>query len=226
MQKYKLQSRLLELIFLDRFLIRKEIRKLQGDVRGILLDIGCGRQPYRSEFRNISGYIGIDRTNADIAHDLSEYPYPLNDKAANWLLCTQVVDDFPDRKAFVQEMYRLLANNGSLILSASFVWELHDLPHDYGRPTPEGLRRLLEDNGFELMDLKSLGNSLVTLGQVININLLNIMARCSWWLRLISPLLLLNTMFFYAVGSLLHFRRFDNLPLAFFLVARKKQVPQ
>lgn len=224
--QYKFRSRVLELIFLDRFLIRREIRKLQGEVRGLLLDIGCGRQPYRNEFRNISGYIGIDRTSADIVHDLSEYPYPLSDKTADWILCTQVIDDFHDRKTFVRELNRLLTNNGLLILSASFVWELHDLPHDYGRPTPEGLKRLLADNGFELMKLKSLGNSWVTLGQVININLLNIMDRCTWWLRVISPLLLLNAMFFYAVGLMLHSRRFDNLPLAFFLVARKKQLPQ
>ncbi len=111
------------------------------------------------------------------------------------------------------------------MLSASFVWELHDLPHDYGRPSHEQLRLLLENNGFEIVDLRFLGNSWVTLGQVININLLNIMARQSWWLKFISPVLMLNSLFFYAVGSLLNSPRFNNLPLAFFLVARKKQNP-
>jgi SAM-dependent methyltransferase len=188
-----------------------------------LADIGCGRQPYRSEFKGISEYTGIDRENADIVHDLATFPYPLPSGTADWILCTQVIDDFPDQPAFVRELHRMLAQGGSLILSVSFVWELHDLPHDYGRPSPEQLRLLLEGNGFEIVDLRPLGNSWVTLGQVLNINLLNIIERRSWWLKLISPFLLLNSLFFYAVGSLFNSQRFDNLPLAFFLVARKKQ---
>lgn len=212
----------MELIILDRFLIRKEIRSRQTQVSGELADIGSGRQPYRNELKNIRNYVSIDRKNADIVHDLSEFPYPVSAGAFDWVLCTQVFDDFPDQAAFARELHRILTPKGAVILSASFVWELHDLPDDYGRPSPESLRLLLENNGFVVVTLELLGNSWVTLGQVININLLNIMERRSWWLKAIFPLLLLNSLFFYGLGSLLPFRRFDNLPLALFLVARKK----
>jgi len=215
-------SRVSQLIFIDRYLIRAEIRKAQAQVSGILLDIGCGKQPYRNEFKNIKKYIGLDRANADVAHDLAVFPYPLEGGSANWILCTQVIDDLPDQDGFVKELHRLLSAKGGLMLSVSFVWELHDLPHDYGRPSPEQLRLLLERNGFELAELQQLGNSWTTLGQVININLLNIMTRRSWWYKVISPLLFLNSLFFYVLGSLLHYQRFDNLPLGFFVVARKK----
>jgi SAM-dependent methyltransferase len=212
-----------ELIHIDRFLIRTNIRRIQRQVSGVLLDVGCGRQPYRNEFLHVGTYIGLDRAkNADVVHDLAEFPYPLEAGSADWILCTQVLDDLPDQVAFIRELSRLLAARGGLILSASFVWELHDMPHDYGRPSPEQLRLLLEGNGFEIMELQHVGNSWTTLGQVININLLNIMSKRSWWFKLVSPLLLANSLFFHFVGSLCHNRHPDRLPLAFFVVARKK----
>lgn len=196
---------------------------MQGRVSGVLIDVGCGKQPYRSEFRQVKKYIGLDRAmNADMVHDLKEFPYPLEGGAADWVLCTQVLDDIPDQDAFIRELHRLLARQGGLILSVSFVWELHDLPHDYGRPSPQQLRLLLERNGFELIELQPVGNSWTTLGQVININLLNIMSKRSWWFKLISPLLLVNSLFFYALGLLLHNQQSERLPLAFFAVAKKK----
>ena len=219
--QYKFRNQIWELIYLDRFLIRKEIRTWQTRVYGLLVDVGCGRQPYRGEFKNISKYVGIDRANSEIVHDLTIFPYPMAPGSADWILCSQVIDDFPDPAVFLKELNRLLSQRGTLILSVSFVWELHDLPHDYGRPSHEQLRLLLEGNGFEIIELQHLGNSWITLGQVININLLNIMAGRSWWLKLISPLLLLNSLLFYTIGTLLNYRRFDTLPLAFFLVAQK-----
>ncbi len=212
-----------ELIHIDRFLVRRKIRGVQGRVSGVLLDVGCGKKPYRNEFSHVGKYIGLDRAKGvDIVHDLSEFPYPVEDGVADWVLCTQVLDDLPDQNAFLKELHRLLAGSGGLILSVSFVWELHDLPHDYGRPSPEHLHLLLERSGFEVIELKGLGNSWTTLGQVINTNLLNIMSKRSWWFRLISPLLLMNSLFFYVLGSVLHNREAGKLPLCFFVVARKK----
>jgi SAM-dependent methyltransferase len=195
---------------------------MQAKVAGVLLDVGCGRQPYREEFRQVKKYIGLDRTNAEIVHDLGVFPYPLEKGSVDWILCTQVIDDLPDQDGFVRELHRLLAGNGGLILSVSFVWELHDLPQDYGRPSSEQLRLLLERNGFEIVELQPVGNSWTTLGQVININLLNIMSKRSWWFKLISPLLLTISLFFYAVGTVFHNQQSERLPLAFFVIARKK----
>jgi SAM-dependent methyltransferase len=220
--KRRLRTHITELIHIDRFLIRKGIRKMQEKVSGVLLDVGCGKQPYRNEFRQITKYIGLDRVNAEIVHDLTIFPYPLKEGTADWILCTQVIDDLPDQDTFVKELHRLLAGNGGIILSVSFVWELHDLPQDYGRPSGEQLRLLLERNGFEIVELQPVGNSWTTLGQVININLLNIMSKRSWWFKLISPVLLLNSLFFYVVGRLFHNQQTEHLPLAFFVVARKK----
>ncbi len=217
-----LRSRITELIHIDRFLIRKKIRKMEGQVSGILLDVGCGKKPYRNEFRRVTRYLALDRAKtADIVHDLVTFPYPLEAGSADWILCTQVLDDIPDQDGFIRELHRLLAAKGGLILSVSFVWELHDLPQDYGRPSPEQLRLLLKRNGFEIIELQHVGNSWTTLGQVININLLNILSKRSWWFKLISPLLLMNSLLFNLAGALFHNQQTERLPLALFVVARK-----
>lgn len=221
--KMLLRHRVAELIHIDRFLIRKKIRKMQEQVHGVVLDVGSGKQPYRNEFRHISRYLALDRRNAEIIHDLKNFPYPLSEGSINWVLCTQVLDDMPDQDAFVRELHRLLDTNGTLILSASFVWELHDLPHDYGRPSPEYLRQLLGRNGFEIVELQHVGNSWITLGQVINTNLRMIFSDKRWWFRILSPLLLANSLLFYGIGSLFQNPQSERLPLAFFVIARKKQ---
>ncbi len=219
----RIRSYLAERIHIDRLLIRKKIRGMQDQVSGVLLDIGCGKQPYRHEFARVQRYLGLDRTEtAEIVHDLAAYPYPLSAGAADWILCTQVLDDMPDQDAFIRELHRLLAARGGLVLSCSFVWELHDLPHDYGRPSPERLRLLLEGNGFDIVDLQHVGNSWTTLGQVININLLNILSKRSWWFRLISPFLFINSLLFYAAGLICGNQQAARLPLGFFVVAKKK----
>jgi SAM-dependent methyltransferase len=218
----RLRENITQLIHIDRYLIRKKIRQMQAQVSGVLLDVGCGKQPYRKEFKHVKRYVGLDRTSADIIHDIAVFPYPLEEASTDWVLCTQVLDDLPDQDAFIKELHRLLAAKGGLILSVSFVWELHDLPHDYGRPSPEQLRLLMERNGFEIVELQPVGNSWTTLGQVININLLNIMSKRSWWFKFISPLLLMISLFFYGVGTVFHNQQSERLPLAFFVVAKKK----
>jgi SAM-dependent methyltransferase len=210
-----------ELIHVDRLLIRRFIRAHQERVTGTLLDVGCGRKPYREEFRRIGRYIGLDRADADLSHDLTLFPYPLADGSADWILCTQVLDDLPDHDAFIRELHRILRPNGGVILTASFVWELHDLPTDYGRPSGEYLRMLLERNGFEVEELHPLGNSWTTLGQVININLDNLGGKRRFWFRMISPLLVLNSLCFQCIGTILGNRHSGRLPLGFGLLARK-----
>ena len=219
----RIRSHLAELIHIDRHLIRRRIRRMQDQVSGTLLDVGCGRQPYRNEFRNVKKYVGLDRVEgAYIVHNLSEFPYPLKDGSADWVLCTQVLDDISDQDAFIRELHRLLGKGGGLLLSVSFAWELHDLPNDYGRPSPERLRLLLERNGFQIVELKPVGNSWTTLGQVINTNLLNIMSKRSWWFRLISPLMVVNSLLFYLAGLMLHNEQSDRLPLAHFVIAKTR----
>ncbi len=221
--KRPFRSRVAELIHIDRHIIRGKIRKMKGDVSGVLVDVGCGKQPYREELRHLKEYIGLDRSDADIVHDLTKFPYPLKEGSADWILCTQVIDDLPDPDAFVRELHRILAGNGGLILSVSFVWELHDLPNDYGRPSPQRLRLMLEQNGFDVIELQPVGNSWTTLGQVVNTSLLSIMSNRPWWFRSLSPLLLLNSLFFYAVGLLFRNQQSERLPLGFFVVARRTE---
>jgi hypothetical protein len=58
----------------------------------------------------------------------------LSKRGADWILCTQVLDDIRTRMRFLRSC--AVSGEGGLILSVSFVWELHDLPMITAGPRP------------------------------------------------------------------------------------------
>jgi hypothetical protein len=65
------------------------------------------------------------------------------------------------------ELHRILATGGTLYLTVPLVWELHELPHDYYRYTPEGLRHLLETAGFSSVEVQPRNDCFTTLAQLM-----------------------------------------------------------
>ena len=106
-------------------------------------------------------------------------------------------------------------------MSVAFVWEQHDEPHDYFRPTREGLNILLKKSGFKVVKLENIGNSWTTLGQVLNFNLVNLVGRKRFFTYILYPLLIANSIGFYYLGRLLETNYSKRLPLGFFVVAKK-----
>ena len=61
------------------------------------------------------------------------------------------------------EAKRLLRPGGHLILTAPFFWPLHEEPRDFYRYSPYGLRYLLEETGFEVVEVVPLSGVWTTL---------------------------------------------------------------
>ena len=77
-----------------------------------ILDIGCGKN-------KIVGALGLDidkNSNPDILHDLNIYPYPINDNEFDKIYAKHVIEHVNDPIAFVQECYRVLKPNGTLLV--------------------------------------------------------------------------------------------------------------
>lgn len=109
--------------FLERYKIEKTLRKTAQSVRGTMLDIGCGRQPYRSLFPH-AAVIGLDtrfknlggeQTIVDIIGDASILP--VRDNACNAVLSTQMLMSVTDPLQFFREIYRVLQAGGTAIIS-------------------------------------------------------------------------------------------------------------
>ena len=172
--------------YLERVSIVLALRELRHRVKpGLILDIGCGMKPYES-LLNTSGskYYGTDypitmegsygdSTRADFFSDSMVLPF--REGTFDTVISTQMLEHVRKPEVVVYEMSRVLKPDGILILSAPMTWPLHEEPYDFYRYTLHGLRHLLEEADFEILDEVRRGNNLTTLAQMfLDIQLANI----------------------------------------------------
>jgi SAM-dependent methyltransferase len=137
-------------------------------VRGTLLDVGCGAQPYRTLVPADVEYIGIDTADAKdrFGYDLPDTLYftgnrwPVDDATADTVLCTETLEHVLDSLGFLAEAKRSLRPGGRLILTVPFAARWHYVPFDYWRFTPSGLKYLLAESGFTKVKVYRRGNAL------------------------------------------------------------------
>lgn len=120
-----------------------------------VVDYGCADAPYRDLFE-AQRYVGVDlpgnpESSAHIGPDGS---VPLPDASADLVLSTQVLEHVAEPGAYLAEALRLLRPGGSLVLTTHGIMYLHRDPQDYWRWTCDGLRRLVEQAGFEVVELR------------------------------------------------------------------------
>lgn len=144
---------------------------IRSHASGILVDVGCGEKPYQSLTRDlVSEHIGVDHPGTD--HDRSNidvfataYETTLADAFADTVLCTAVLEHLERPGDAIREMHRILKPGGCLILSAPFFWHLHEEPRDFFRYSRFGLQYLIEDAGFEVVQIIALSGFIVTFSQ-------------------------------------------------------------
>ncbi len=159
-------------LFTKNWLIHRLMREAMIDVagyaKGRLLDAGCGTRPYQMIFENqVSHDIGLEQdriryAKADVWGNVLALPFGKG--SFDTVLSNQVLEHVPEPQQALTEMARVLRSDGHLILTAPHIWELHEVPHDYFRYTPYGLRYLAEKAGLEVVAIKALAGFWVTAG--------------------------------------------------------------
>lgn len=120
---------------------------------GEVLDVGCGRKPYRHLTR-ATCYTGVDIDTpatralaaADVYYDGRHLPFP--DASFDAVLCSQVLEHVFTPAEFLREIHRVLRPGGVLLLATPFVWDEHEQPQDFGRYSSFGLKDLMQQTGF------------------------------------------------------------------------------
>ena len=136
--------------------------------RGRLLDVGCGSKPWRGLFAgHVDEHVGIDFVPSERDPDAVDiiagaYDIPLPDEQADTVLMTSVLEHLEEPERGVAEAFRLLRPGGHLILTAPFIWPIHEAPRDFFRYSPYGLRHLLEEAGFEVVEVQPLAGAWTT----------------------------------------------------------------
>ena len=145
----------------------RDLRGVLPSLRGTVLDVGCGAQPFRSLVNPHATYQGIDTDEAK-AHFGYEMPnttyfsgdiWPVVTGSANVVLCTETLEHVFDTRRFLGEAARCLAPGGTLLLTVPFAARWHFIPYDYWRFTPSSLNQLLAAAGFQNVGVYARGNA-------------------------------------------------------------------
>ena len=112
-------------------------------------------------------YIGIDTADAEaqFGYRIPDTIYfegdrwPIDDGAADAVLCTETLEHVFDSRRFLGEAMRIFRPDGRLILTVPFSARYHYIPNDYWRFTPAALERLLREAGFADIEVYARGNA-------------------------------------------------------------------
>lgn len=152
--------------------LRKGIKENAHYLKGMLLDFGCGSKPYKTMLQ-VDKYIGIDFENAghdheeeeiDVYYDGKKIPFP--DQHFDSVLSTEVFEHLFNLEELLGELNRVLKPGGTILFTCPFVWNEHEVPHDYARYTHFSLKHLLNKTGFEVIEAKKAGNFITVLSQM------------------------------------------------------------
>lgn len=133
------------------------LREFLPELRGAVVDVGCGSQPYRHLLAAATECVGVDVDTpvtralgeADVFYDGRRLPFA--DARFDAVLCSQVLEHVFAPADFLAELHRVLRPDGRLLLATPFAWDEHEQPRDFARYASFGLRALLESAGFEIL---------------------------------------------------------------------------
>jgi SAM-dependent methyltransferase len=134
---------------------------------GVLLDVGCGAQPYRPLLPVDVQYRGIDTADAQ-AHFGYRMPdtvyfdgdaWPVESGSVDVVLSTETLEHVLEPSRFLAEARRCLRPGGTILMTVPFSARWHFIPHDYWRYTPSTLQHLLDEAGFNEIGVYPRGNA-------------------------------------------------------------------
>lgn len=139
---------------------------LKKYAKGNLLDLGCGNVPLYDAYNSfVIDNICVDWGNSfhrneflDMKADLNK-TLEISDNRFDTIVLSDVLEHIKEPKLLWNEMYRILKNNGVLIMNVPFFYWLHEEPYDYYRYTKYSLRVMAEESGFEVVEIKPLGGA-------------------------------------------------------------------
>jgi SAM-dependent methyltransferase len=143
--------------YFARKAIYNNIISYASNIKGKILDVGCGTKPYKSLF-DYDLYIGLDTNNSGHKHEFSSIDVvydgsiiPFESNYFDSIVCFEVLEVIFEPKSFLKEVNRVLKPGGTALFTVPFIWDEHDQPYDFARYSSFGLKHLFEEQGFTIL---------------------------------------------------------------------------
>ncbi|NWF64888.1 MAG: class I SAM-dependent methyltransferase [Chloroflexi bacterium] len=143
------------------------LNAFSNEMRGIVLDLGGKRENKRGSFQppeheaQAWWYLNLDWiTKPNMFADVTATP--LKTASVDCILCTEVLEHLKDPQSCVDEIHRLLRDDGLVFASTPFFYPVHADPYDFQRFTEDGLRHLFHE--FKSVEVYRMGGYFGVLG--------------------------------------------------------------
>ena len=132
------------------------------EINGEILDLGGNSKS--QYYKHITISVGSNITYADL-YDKSENvinmdftkPFPIKDKTYNNVLLMNVIEHLESYDTCINEVKRILKDNGKLIGVVPFLFPVHMVPNDFHRPSESSIHKVLKDAGFKNIKIQPIG---------------------------------------------------------------------
>ena len=155
---------------LQTFTVVRDISPWLRERSGVLLEVGCGDQPYRYLVPRDCRYLGLDIGSTGASFGTGLHPdyvhysggtFPYADASVDAILHTETLEHVVDYAGFLAECARVLRPGGEMCFTVPFQARFHYIPHDYWRFTPTALTMITEQAGFRDIRVTARGTDLV-----------------------------------------------------------------
>lgn len=194
--------------------------------QGRLADLGCGYVPFYMAYKDlVTTTTCVDWPNSahkndllDVTCDLNQ-PLPLPDHSADTIVLSDVLEHIANPTLLWQEMTRVLAPGGKILMNVPFFYKIHEAPFDYYRYTEFALRNFAETNGFSVLVLDPIGGLPEVFTDLFAKNLVKIPAIGTPLAKLLQALC--GTFVRSRRGKRVSANTGRHYPLGYFMIAEK-----
>ncbi|PKN90458.1 MAG: hypothetical protein CVU45_02470, partial [Chloroflexi bacterium HGW-Chloroflexi-7] len=129
------------------------VNKLPVDAK--ILDVGAGHGDFADIFEGRQ-YYSLDivpYAEVDLVADLGEVN-PFKDNAFDVAVLMNVLEHVYESRNLLKSIARIVAANGSVVITVPFLLKVHQAPYDFARYTPYFIEKLAADAGLQVETLQ------------------------------------------------------------------------